>query len=90
MYKEFKEYKVTGPEKPMKFLVIIMYEKESIRLMKFKLNSYLIKKPCTKKCTRLYKNYVLRAHCILCLWYVKRYTLQYIKRALLKVLSNQN
>ncbi|KAA0756371.1 hypothetical protein DN404_30200 [Bacillus sp. TE8-1] len=62
-----KEFEETGPKKPMKFLVIIMYAKESIRSMKFKQNSYLIKKPCTKKCTRLYKNYVLRAHFILCL-----------------------
>ncbi|PEF15668.1 hypothetical protein CN433_09650 [Bacillus cereus] len=77
-----KKFKVTGPEPPVEFLVIILYAKESIRLVNFKQNSYLIKKPCTKKCTRLYKNYVLRAHCILCLWYVKRDTLQYIKSAL--------
>ncbi|EDZ49322.1 hypothetical protein BCAH1134_C0484 (plasmid) [Bacillus cereus AH1134] len=36
----------------------------------------------------LYRNYVLRAHCILCLLYGKRDTLQYIKRALLIVLSD--
>jgi len=35
-----KEFKVTGPEPPMESLVIILYAKESIRLMKFKQNSY--------------------------------------------------
>lgn len=66
MYKEFKEYKVTGPEKPMKFLVIIMYAKESIRLMKFKLNSYLIK-------NRVQKNvhdYIKIMSCVLIAFYV--------------------
>ncbi|OXB99470.1 hypothetical protein FHE73_11500 [Bacillus thuringiensis] len=32
------------------------------------------KKIAYKKCTRLYRNYVLRAHCILCLLYVKHDT----------------
>lgn len=31
-----KEYKVTGLGKPVEFLVIVMYAKESIRLMNFK------------------------------------------------------
>jgi len=31
-----KEYKVTGLGKPVEFLVIVMYAKESIRLMKIK------------------------------------------------------
>ncbi|AAY60583.1 hypothetical protein BF28_5823 (plasmid) [Bacillus cereus E33L] len=61
----------TGPEQPVKFLVIIMYAKESIRLIKFLFN----KKIAYKKCTRLYRNYVLSAHCIVCLLNVKRNTL---------------
>jgi len=36
-----KEYKVTGLGKPVESLVIVMYAKESIRLMNFKQNSYL-------------------------------------------------
>ncbi len=36
-----KEYKVTGLGKPVEFLVIILYAKESIRLMKSKQNPYL-------------------------------------------------
>lgn len=63
VYKEFKE---TGPEKPMKFLVIVMYAKESIRLMKFKENSYLIKKPCTKNV----HDYIKIMSCVLIAFYV--------------------
>jgi len=37
-----KEYKVTGLGKPVESLVIVMYAKESIRLMNFKQTSYLI------------------------------------------------
>ncbi|PES17367.1 hypothetical protein CN501_09445 [Bacillus cereus] len=103
-----KEYKVTGLGKPVEFLVIVMYAKESIRLMNFKQTSYLVtNKEHRKRCSMansemimsivcmflvyvqfLYRNYVLRAHCILCLLYGKRDTLQYIKRALLIVLSD--
>ncbi|MDR4132851.1 hypothetical protein FO497_29250 [Bacillus cereus ATCC 10876] len=66
-----------------------MYSRKSKTLIVIKQNSYLIK-IAYKKCTRLYKNYVLRAHYNLCLLYVRRDTLQYTKRALLTVLSDQN
>lgn len=39
-----KECKVTGLGKPVDFLVIVMYAKESIRLMKFKQNPYFNRK----------------------------------------------
>lgn len=39
-----KEYKVTDLGKPVEFLVIVMYAKESIRLMNFKQNSYFVER----------------------------------------------
>lgn len=39
-HKVCKKFKITRPEPPVEFLVIILYAKESIRLMKFKQNPY--------------------------------------------------
>jgi len=40
----FKKFRVTEPEKPVEFLMIIMYAKDSKRYMRIKQNPYLNKK----------------------------------------------